>query len=206
MQANGYESMSKCKYCNNPLIEPLHIQKGFHVSCQQKKDREEMEAAKKNIAANKAPNASFVQGGSTGLVQQKGRIRASNTYKKSGIKKEIKDTLKMHGYDLVIMQIGSTYDSIEEDADFFHNHFGHKYNPATTAYNQTGFRISMIKKIKEKLLDMDIKFCIIDEIDPDDDPSSPTPSSNGRIIRKIAFSSFDSGAKDLVFVGGPNSK
>ena len=46
--------------------------------------------------------------GSTGLVQQKGRIRASNTYKKSGIKKEIKDTLKMHGYDLVIMQIGST--------------------------------------------------------------------------------------------------
>ena len=61
--------MSECKYCNNPLIEPLHIQKGFHVSCQQKKDREEMDAAVKNLAANKAPNASFVQGGQTGMRQ-----------------------------------------------------------------------------------------------------------------------------------------
>ena len=198
--------MIECKYCNKTLIEPVHIQKGFHVSCKQKKEREEIEAAKKNIAINKAPNASFVQGGSTGLVQQKGRIRASSTYKKSGIKKEIKDTLKTHGYDLVIMQIGSTYDSIEEDADFFHKHFGHKYNPATTAHNQTGFPTPMIKKIKKKLLDMNIKFCIVDEIDPDDDPSPPSLSSNGRIIRKITFSSFDSGAINLVFVGGPNSK
>ncbi len=200
--------MSKCKYCKKKLIVPLHIQKGFHISCKQKKDRDELEGAKKNIAANKAPNASFVQGGSTGLVQQKGRIRASNTYKKSGIKKEIKDTLKMHGYDLVIMQIGSTYDSIEEDADFFHKHFGHRYNPATTAYNQTGFPIPMIAKIKEKLLGMNIKFCIVDEIDlddPDNDPSSPSPSGNGRIIRKIAFSSFSTGASDLIFVGGPKS-
>ena len=29
--------MSECKYCNKTLIEPVHIQKGFHVSCKQKK-------------------------------------------------------------------------------------------------------------------------------------------------------------------------
>ena len=198
--------MSECKYCNNTLIQPLHIQRGFHVSCKQKKDRDDIEGAKKNIAAKKAPNASFVQGGSTGLVQQKGRIRASSTFKKFGIKKEIKDTLKMYGYDLVIMQIGSTYDSIEEDADFFHKHFGHKYNPATTSYNQTGFPTLMLSKIKEKLLGMDIQFCIVDEIDPedpDDDQPSPTLPGKGRIIRKIVFSSFSSDALDLVFVGGP---
>ena len=49
-----------------------------------------MEDAKKNIAVKKAPNARFFQGGKTGLVQQKGRIRASSTFRKPGIKKEIK--------------------------------------------------------------------------------------------------------------------
>ena len=45
---------------------PLHIQKGFHISCKQKKDRDELEGAKKNIAAN----ATFVRGGQTGMKQQ----------------------------------------------------------------------------------------------------------------------------------------
>ena len=80
--------MSECKYCNNTLIQPLHIQKGFHVSCEQKKDRDEMEAAKKNISAHKAPNARFVRGGSTGMVQQRGadKVRSSGVAK-IGIKK-----------------------------------------------------------------------------------------------------------------------
>ena len=167
-----------------------------------------MEDAKKNIAVKKAPNARFFQGGKTGLVQQKGRIRASSTFRKPGIKKEIKDTLKMHGYDLVIMQMGSTYDSIEEDADFFHKHFGHKYNPATTTYNATGFPTFILPKIKDRLISMGIKFCIVDEIDSDLDDSPPpsTPIGNGRILRKIAFSSFSTDASDLIFVGGPTSK
>ena len=43
------------------MTAPVHIQKGFHVSCKQKKDREDVNAAKNNIAARRAPNARFVR-------------------------------------------------------------------------------------------------------------------------------------------------
>ena len=189
--------MNKCIYCDNPLIEPLHIQKGFHISCQQKKDREEMEAAKKNIAANKAPNAKFVRGGSTGMVQQKGadKVRSSGLAK-IGIKKEIKDACKMFKHDLVLMHIGSYYDVIEEDADYFHKEFKFDYNPSPASYNVTGFPTYAIDKWKKKLLEKGINFCIVDEVEP----------VNKTIVREVIFSSCSPESVGLTFTGGPSSK
>jgi len=135
--------------------------------------------------------AKIVSGGSTGLVQQRGRIRETNRYKKVGIKKEIKDALNMYGFDLVIMQIGSTYDAIEEHADYFHKEFGYMYNSATVSYNAIGFPTQFLDKIKAKLIKKEVKFCIVDEVDED-----PT-----RIIRKVTYPS-DSDAFGLTFVGG----
>ena len=185
--------MNVCKFCGDMLSGSSDLERGYHMQCKLKMDREEVAAAKKNIDMRKLPRAKIVSGGSTGLVQQKGRIRDSNRYKKSGIRKEIKDTLKMYGFDIVLMQIGSTYDAIEEDADFFHKEFGYKYNPIITSYNATGFPLHMLNKVKDKLINCNKEFCILDEVD--EDPS--------RIIRKVVFTTFDSNAKDLTFIGGP---
>ncbi|HCK04448.1 MAG TPA: hypothetical protein DHV86_06790 [Methylophilaceae bacterium] len=188
--------MSKCKYCKKELIVPLHIQKGFHISCKQKKDRDDMEDAKKNIAAKKAPNARFVQGGAPGLVQQArvGRAGGGGTRPPgTGIKKEIKDGCKLFKVDLVIMQIGAYYKLIEEDANYMHEEFGLNYTNTGEDIDVVGFPRHDLKNKKRQLLQKDICFCIVDEVAP----------SNGRFIREVVFANCDPAVMGLTFVGGP---
>lgn len=188
--------MSKCKYCNKTLIEPVHIQKGFHVSCKQKKDREKVYAAEKNIAANKAPNARFVQGGAPGLIQQAnaGRAGGGGTRPpRTGIKKEIKDGCKLFKVDLVIMQIGAYYKLIEEDANYMHKEFGLNYTNTGEDIDVVGFPCPDLNNKKRKLIQKDICFCIVDEVAP----------VNGSIIREVVCANCDPAVIGLTFVGGP---
>jgi hypothetical protein len=173
----------------------VHIQKGFHVSCKQKKDREDVNAAKNNIAARRAPNARFVQGGAPGLVQQAnvGGARGGGTPPYTGIKKEIKDGCKLFKVDLVVMQIGAYYKLIEEDANYMHEEFGLNYTNTGEDIDVVGFPRHDIKIKKRKLIQKDICFCIVDEVAP----------VNGRILREVVFANCDPAVIGLTFVGGP---
>tara|TARA_B110000003_G_C16515331_1_gene482802 strand:- start:18 stop:548 length:531 start_codon:yes stop_codon:yes gene_type:complete len=174
----------------------VHIQKGFHVSCKQKKDREDVNAAKNNIAARRAPNARFFQGGSTGLVQQAtvgGAGGGGHPPRGTGIKKEIKDGCKLFKVDLVIMQIGAYYKLIEEDANYMHEEFGLNYTNTGEDIDVVGFPRHDLKNKKRKLLQKDICFCIVDEVAP----------ANGRFIREVVFANCDPAVMGLTFVGGP---
>lgn len=188
--------MNVCVYCNKVLEEPVHIQKGFHVSCKQKKDRDDVEAAKNRIAARRAPNARFVQGGAPGLVQQAnvGGARGGSTRSPgTGIKKEIKDGCKLFKVDLVIMQIGAYYKLIEEDANYMHDEFGLNYTNTGEDIDVVGFPCPDLKNKKRKLIQKDICFCIVDEVAP----------VNGRILREVVFANCDPAVIGLTFVGGP---
>jgi DNA mismatch repair ATPase MutS len=124
------------------------------------------------------------RGGATGLRQQNRRsIRSQSSKKTKGILKEIKDTMKSEfNFDLVIIHVGIFYEIIEEDAVFFRDNFGFKLhkNP-NISYERTGFGIDSIKKYKEKLLNMNKQFCIINQID----------SKTENITRKVIFSTID---------------
>ena len=124
------------------------------------------------------------RGGATGLRQQNRRsIRSQSSKKTKGILKEIKDTMKSEfNFDLVIIHVGIFYEIIEEDAVFFRDNFGFKLhkNP-NISYERTGFGIDYIKKYKEKLLNMNKQFCIINQID----------SKTENITRKVIFSTRD---------------
>lgn len=124
------------------------------------------------------------RGGATGLRQQNRRsIRSQSSKKTKGILKEIKDTMKSEfNFDLVIIHVGIFYEIIEEDAVFFRDNFGFKLhkNP-NISYERTGFGIDSIKKYKEKLLNMNKQFCIINQID----------SKTENITRKVIFSTRD---------------
>ena len=64
------------------------------------------------------------QGGSTGLVQQKGIRSNKKKVKSSYIYKDIKDDLKnRHKLDIVFIQGGKFFNAIEEDADFVEKEF-----------------------------------------------------------------------------------
>ena len=174
----------------------MHIQKGFHVSCKQKKDREDVNAAKNNIAARRAPNARFFQGGSTGLVQQAtvgGAGGGGHTPRGTGIKKEIKDGCKLFKVDLVIMQIGAYYKLIEEDANYMHEEFGLNYTNTGEDIDVVGFPLHHLKNKKRQLLQKNICFCIVDEVTP----------VNGRFIREVVFANCDDEVIGITFVGGP---
>ena len=135
----------------------------------------EKQTIKKNIAAKKAPNARFVQGGAPGLVQQArvGRAGGGGTRPPgTGIKKEIKDGCKLFKVDLVIMQIGAYYKLIEEDANYMHEEFGLNYTNTGEDIDVVGFPRHDLKNKKRQLLQKDICFCIVDEVAP----------SNGRFI------------------------
>ena len=77
------------------------------------------------------------QGGSTGLVQQKG-IRSNKKVKSSYIFKDIKDDLKdKHKLDIVFIQGGMFFNAIEEDADFMQKEF--KWNKHDSGGTQPWF-------------------------------------------------------------------
>jgi hypothetical protein len=129
---------------------PLHIQKGFHISCKQKKDRDELEGAKKNIAAN----ATFVRGGQTGMKQQSNlknypRKKTSKDLIYPNIKNEVKANHKH--IDIVFMNgLGANYYIAEEDAEFIHKiDDGKKYNE-----NISYFRTRIFKREKSRFIEI----------------------------------------------------
>ena len=75
------------------------------------------------------------QGGSTGLVQQKGIHSNKKKVKSSYIFKDIKDYLKnRYKLDIVFIQGGKFFNAIEEDADFVEKEF--KWNKHDCGGNQ----------------------------------------------------------------------
>ena len=105
------------------------------------KDMDDIKKAIAAIDARKKVTASFVRGGSPGLVQQKLK-KYLNSASNIGIKKEIKETCKMHGEDLVLIEIGAYFKLIEEDAEYFHKEFLFKYSGTRC------FLLSVNKKMK----------------------------------------------------------
>jgi DNA mismatch repair ATPase MutS len=92
--------------------------------------------------------------------------------------------------------MGSYFNIIEEDADYFHKEFKFDYNPSPASYNVTGFPTYAIDKWKKKLLEKGINFCIVDEVEP----------VNKTIVREVIFSSCSPESVGLTFTGGPSSK
>ena len=101
------------------------------------------------------------QGGSTGLVQQKGIRSNKKKVKSSYILKDIKDDLKnRHKLDIVFIQSGMFFSAIEEDADFVEKEF--KWNKHDCGGTQPWFVCScgatkekeefIVKKMEAKSL------------------------------------------------------
>ena len=101
------------------------------------------------------------QGGSTGLVQQKGIRSNKKKVKSSYIFKDIKDDLKnRHKLDIVFIQGGKFFNAIEEDADFVEKEF--KWNKHDSGGTQPWYICScgatkkmeefIVKKMEEKSL------------------------------------------------------
>ena len=145
------------------------------------------------MSKNKDIRAKIVPGGSTGLEQQKAkRYPAPN--KKEGIKKEIKESCKLQGEDLVLMQIGSYYRVIEEDAEYFHKNHKFRYTNTGEDFYVAGFHVSGIEKYKKELIENGgIDFCIVDEV---------FKEKGKNIIREVTFSSSNKKSLGLSFVGG----
>jgi hypothetical protein len=165
--------MSECKYCNKTLIEPVHIQKGFHVSCKQKKDREEMDDAKKNIAANKAPNASFVQGGDTGLRQTRINNYPQNNHRRDNIYPGIKNTIKAKykHIDIVFMHgLSTRYYVAEEDAELIHKLDSEKTYRQDISYFLTSIGRNEKKEFIEKLTEQNKGYVFMNMKKPLTDP------------------------------------
>ena len=145
------------------------------------------------MTKKKGIRAKIYQGGATGLVQQ----RLSNypaPKKKIGIKKEIKESCKLQGEDLVLMQIGDYYKVIEEDAEYFHKNHKFKYTDTREDFYVAGFHVSGIKKWKKELIENGEKdFCIVEEV---------FKEKGKNILREVTFSSSNKKSLGLTFVGG----
>ena len=109
------------------------------------------------------------------------------------MKQDIKNQCNMFGEEIVIMQFGSTFDVVDENAEYFHKNFNFKYNPTTTNFFSTGFSLSSIEKYKKILLDRVTKFCIVEEV---------FKEKNKPIIREVTFSSTNGPSLGNQFVGG----
>ena len=109
------------------------------------------------------------------------------------MKQDIKNQCNGFGEEVVIMQFGSTFDVVDENAEYFHKKFNFKYNPTTTNFFSTGFPLGLIEKYKKILLEKEIKFCIVEEIFKEKDKP---------IIREVTFSSSNGPSLGNQFVGG----
>ena len=158
------------------------------------KDMNDIKKAIAAIDAKKKVTASFVRGGSPGLVQQRLK-KYPNSTSNIGIKKEIKETCKMHGEDLVLMEIGAYFKIIEEDAEYFHKdkEFHFKYTETREDYLITGFPSPLIDSYKQKLINRKINFCIVEEV---------FKEKGRNIIREVTFSSSNKSSLGLIFTGG----
>lgn len=93
----------------------------------------------------------------------------------------IKDTLKgSYDINLVIIQCGAFFEVIEEDAELLIDKFDLKRNNNWGA-THAGFPLSSIDKFQEKLMEKNIKFCIVKEINKDN-------SSNNGVLRQVTYS------------------
>ena len=153
---------------------------------------DEIRNAIKAIDSKKKVTASFVRGGAPGLRQQRLK-KYPNATSKIGIKKEIKETCKMHGEDLVLMEIGAYFQLIEEDAEYFHKEFLFKYTETREDYFVAGFSSLSIDSYKQKLINKKINFCIVEEI---------FKEKGKNIIREVTFSSSNKSSLGLTFTGG----
>ena len=162
--------------------------------------QKDMDDVKKAIAAidakKKNIRAKIYSGGSTGLVQQKGRIRKNNPEQKTGIIKHIKDTLKsLYKIDLVIIEVGYYMNIIEEDAQYFHKEFEFKIHDrgGNSSYEVAGFPLddskTNMEKYKKILLERDISFCFVEQ----------TEVTTNKVTREVTFSSHNKSALGLTF-------
>ena len=165
--------MSVCKYCNEVLEEPVHIQKGFHVSCHQKIGREEIKAAEKNLATNKAPNARFVQGGQTGMRQTNVKNYPKKKYRRDNIYPGIKNTIKAKykHIDIVFMNgLSTRYYVAEEDAELIHKLDSKKEYRPDISYFLTSIGRNEKKKFIGKLTEQNKGYVFMDMKKPITDP------------------------------------
>ena len=146
-----------------------------------------IDGRKKNI------RASFVRGGATGLRQQRNIKNYPSSRRSDSMKQDIKNQCNMLGEEMVIMQFGSTFDIVDENAEYFHKNFKFKYNPATVNFFSCGFALGAINKYKEKLLEKGIKFCIIEEV---------FKKKGKSIIREVTYSSSNGPSLGRQFFGG----
>ena len=135
----------------------------------------------------------IVQGGSTGLVQQKLK-KYPPKKPKAGILKEIKDSLKsQYGCDLVLIQAGYTMNIIEEDAKYFEKEFNFKSHDrgGRAPYIICGFaKNSGLKKYQKLLDERKVCYCLVEQID----------GGGGKpVTREVTFSSCNEKALGLIF-------
>ena len=158
------------------------------------KKEKSIQDAIKNIEKNKKKiRASFVRGGATGLIQQRNIKKYPSSRKHKSMKQDIKNQCSVWGEDMVVMQFGSTFDIVDENAEYFHKNFNFKYNPTTTNFFSTGFSLGSIERYKRKLLEREINFCIVEEI---------FKEKGKHIIREVTFSSSNGPSLGNQFVGG----
>ena len=146
-----------------------------------------MKKNKKNL------RASFVRAGATGLIKQRNIKKYPSSRKHKSMKQDIKNQCNMWGEEMVVMQFGSTFEIVDENAEYFHKNFNFNYNSATTNFFSTGFFLGSIEKYKKKLLEKEIKFCIVEEVFKEKDKP---------IIREVTFSSSNGPSLGNQFVGG----
>ena len=134
-----------------------------------------------------------VQGGSTGLVQQKLK-KYPPKKPKVGIIKGIKDFLKsQYRCDLVLIQVGFYIEIIEEDAKYFKNEFGLKIHDAggTRSYDVAGFpKEKGLAKYQKILDERKVCYCLVEQIEDCKDK---------KVIREVTHSSCNKKALGLVF-------
>ena len=159
--------------------------------------QKDMDDIKKAIAAidgrKKNIRASFVRGGATGLRQQRNIKNYPSSRNSESMKQDIKNQCNMLGEEIVVMQFGSTFDVVDENAEYFHKNFKFKYNAATVNFFSTGFSLGAINKYKQKLLENRIKFCVVEEI---------FKEKGKPIIREVTYSSTNGSSLGRQFIGG----
>ncbi len=124
------------------------------------------------------------QGGSTGLEQQKAKRYPKSETK--GIKVTITESLKK-GFDLVLIQCGYFYEAVDDGAEFLNKHFKLKLHGVN--HYTTGFPEGGLGKYKKLLDDMNINYCILDQL---------KKNKENKIERVVSFSTID-GADGLIF-------
>jgi len=126
------------------------------------------------------------QGGSTGLEQQKAKRYPKSKYK--SIKVTITESLKKDfDFDLVLIQCGYFFEAVDDGAEFLNKNFNLKLFGVN--HYSTGFPLGGLGKYKKLLDDLNINYCILDQLEK---------SKENKFERVVSFSTID-GADGLIF-------